>query len=373
MKHHPLSLNLRQLSPFLILAIVFVLLLFVFQNCAEPLSEDDELSVVGLSAPFAFDVQADTLAYMSCSNMQPGYDRNTFFTFKAGAYNVGSGLKYTDKYISHTGGFDPERRSGVLTYSPINVGLKLQLAPRLNSNPVNLVLNGNVPNAYTYSYGNFEPELSSHSISINLPQSLGTSRTNYFGSDGYVEAKVDYLLGNGAQNIRNDLDGDSARLYLSFSQAGSNLAQDPGGSSSINIPGSNFRVAFSKASGSTGDLEAQMTQVTEYNPTNSTQTNWPCDQKYRFLIVRSSDLGSGLCTFAQGSAIADNPANDPTIVAELRKYLPAENWAIDTTKKCIAPKKPGSCYGSNAGTINYTGSCSLAANNCPHYLSVCKR
>src|SRR5665213_261113 len=85
----PSSLNLRRIG---FVSGLFALALF--QNCAG--TQDDTTlnsqSSFEDSLPLAYDAKIDTLAYMSCSEMQEGsYDPRAYFTFRAGAYSSATG------------------------------------------------------------------------------------------------------------------------------------------------------------------------------------------------------------------------------------------------------------------------------------------
>ena len=54
-----------------------------FQNCNGPIEEEDQ-SPSEILSPVAFDTVMDTLSYMSCEEMNSGYNKRAYFSFKAG-------------------------------------------------------------------------------------------------------------------------------------------------------------------------------------------------------------------------------------------------------------------------------------------------
>lgn len=376
MSQQDLGLNMRQLTPFLFLSVLFVLTVFFFQNCSSPADESAQITSVANNAPFAFDAQVDTLAHMSCGRQQLGnYDPDAFFSFKAGAYRSGSGLKYTSAFIQATGAFQPPKRLEVLQQSALNGDAKLQISVR--TFPGYNFLPG-FQAAEGITFGNFNTNLDDSSVGLSLPQSIGTARTRNFAS-GPLELQDDLTQAGLSSQARNSLNTDQSQLVIGFGNA--NL---PNGliSSGTDPFGRGYRLGFG------GVGTTQMVSVQELDLIPRILYNWSCNTVPRILIVHRGDLG------AISGCFADPNSNvDPVLSGEqaaqfqvIRSILPFDKWAIDINNNCAVPKTgvAGNCYEPNPPNpttgpwtptnIRYgQASCNIAAGTCPHYVSICTR
>jgi hypothetical protein len=88
-----IRIKMRHFLTIIFLIAIVVSVPMLYQNCSQPLAERADASSVAATAPFAFESRVDHLAYMSCSNMPSGYDPTAYFTFRAGAYTEGNGIR----------------------------------------------------------------------------------------------------------------------------------------------------------------------------------------------------------------------------------------------------------------------------------------
>jgi hypothetical protein len=365
------SLNLKQLRHFAVLASLLVAILFVFQNCAQPLSNEDQLASVAAAAPFAFDTQVDTVAHLSCGYMT-NYDTSAFFTFRAGAFDDGSGLRLREPFITATGGLTPARRMEVLQSSAANKDLFFQLGIRYADNPDDLFAFNNF-NGVGYAFDNFPLGLTSSAVAGTLPQQIGsTQRFNRFQNQN-LAASLDFLPNDFTQILRVQMQDRNVLLAQYYSRQSFGVAKD--GDQRV---GRGHFLSFSTPAHITSlgvGVSTLLTNVDERDLRDVTVStgSWTCPTDLRYVVVRKDELG--FCLAAQ-PPYADH--GNPNEIAELRKILPASDWAIDTQSRCIVARKAGNCYGGNlTGQIRYpnagSGTCDPAANSCPHYLSICKR
>ncbi len=120
------------------------------------------------------------------------------------------------------------------------------------------------------------------------------------------------------------------------------------------------------------------------------QQAWNCPDSMQFMIVMPEDAiyqDASLNTVVR-CAMDPDPINLTDELRILRQSLYAEDFYIDTLRRCIVPKpdhtSEGSCYGVDSNTrlthiINYdsfaTNGCGFGNPNglCPHFASVCFR
>jgi hypothetical protein len=151
-------LGLRQLA--FIAALSSFLL---YQNCSDD-SQDttfNSASSFEESLPFAYDAKIDTVAYMSCSEMQEGtYEPRAYFSFRAGAYSSATGgLGMTTAFRNLTQYYSPTDRGNVLSQSNTNSNTLLNLSIRSRSNFQSLWATDQVTTGHEID--DFLPELDS--------------------------------------------------------------------------------------------------------------------------------------------------------------------------------------------------------------------
>lgn len=373
MKKHPIRIDLRQFSQVIVLAGLFVVVLFAFQNCGSPMSEGDELSSVASTAPFPYKGKVDTIAYMSCQNMS-GYDTSSFFTFRASADKSTSGLALRNDFVSSTGGYNPAKRAEVIKLHPHADGGHLQLAVRAFADFQSTFRFGSSALA-NFDFANYPTALSDDTITSVLSAETTGNFVNSFSPE--IKLDLDFLPANQSGLVRDKLAAGEAILALSMAPKNSIQAAPPVGLPNANAAvGQGFIVGFSKPSHIGTGASTIMSSINEFDmETRSLTGSWSCPSNLRFLVVLDGDQGVDVACTATPTSPEPSPSSTLT---QLRKVLPSSDWAVDMTNRCVVSKKPGSCYGPGAASlpIRYpTGAsgqtCDPALNTCPHYISIC--
>lgn len=351
-----------------------------FQNCSAPVDSSSDVASAG--AFFAYESRIDHVAYMSCSGMATGYDRNAYFTFKAGAYNPESGIKLTSDFALASRNLLPNDKVRALQESTLNGGtfLYLGIKPTLQT-------------AYAddYAIANFVGPLSEPPVVDSLIAAMLNAQAPTYGSPyvaefdgvGIVESAIHQgrKPENIAQQIRNEL-ANQAYLALTYDQGtGGSGAIGPSETSAY---GTGYRMSFVPGGSQPGANPRIMSSIQEYNLLDSQPTGaaWNCSSNWRFKIIRRADLN-----LSAGSTCSPRDYNATEFAAltaaqqetylTVRRLLPSSEWSVDIVRKCIvrpaARATADQCY--PAGTnINYNdGNACVSPTSCPHYLSLCKR
>ena len=393
-----------------VLPSVVIILIFVFQNCSEPLeiSEQDSSSYLS-TLPFAFDTELDTIAYMSCSNMGTDYNSRAYFTIRAGAYFSGSGIKISDEYLQATSNFSPSRRVEGLQESGLNSAAQLQIALRSRSELSSYITGSQSGDATEgRDYSNLVAPLDSPAIAerlITQTQYSDAQRINYFsGISGLggrlVEGDLRFLDSETTAGSVRDHLRSTAFLSLTY---GDGLAADdlhalkmPDESDRRRAYGKGYQIDFRMGFGVdntnatnrpiyTKGIHRVINSIQEVDllrrtPTEADIRPWTCSNNSTFIIVRPEDVDAGKVTCLRFSDPVNPTGNDKIALTALRQVLRAEDWWVDLGRRCVIPKQGnGSCYGSvanNSTPINVKyngGDCTAAGQTCPHYVSICLR
>ena len=189
---HSITAKSRRLLSLFSLFFIAVL----FQNCdyiSEGLLTDtstrDQASADAM--PFAFDINIDHIAYMSCRGESfSKRQQSPFFTFKAGGYQSGTGVGLRDSFLRRYGGFAKRRLSELLSLSKRNRETGVVMSIRETGQFQNIVrfeLNSNEDNAESLRGDSmdglmFDPEqaftLTSSSV-LSLLLNQRNSQLNY--------------------------------------------------------------------------------------------------------------------------------------------------------------------------------------------------
>ncbi|MGZ3722821.1 MAG: hypothetical protein ACXVA9_07835 [Bdellovibrionales bacterium] len=390
-----------------------VLTLALYQNCAQ--SPDDGLNSAASyeeGLPFAYDAKIDTLAYMSCSEIQnAGYDPRAYFSFRAGAYNSSTGgIGQTKAFHDNTSYFTDTDRGNALATSSNNHNTFLTLSIRSRNDFQSLWATDAVTEGGEIDA--FLPQLDSPTIAGPIAalkvQETGTQfitpYVNYFpGPDDQrlMEASLRFLkYENVANDTRNNLSpGGSSILVVGYSKTADVL--DPALRTPLDFPsdqtpapvvtpssntkaqafGTGYIVPFALPAGYlSGDRRVlgssglQEIDLTTNRPQAST---WDCAQNYEFMVIRPEDKSKNLVAC---NATVDRPNGSAQIAAlnAIRRVLRVEDWFVDLDNHCVLPKHTGDfCYGTTLGTrtIQYgIAQCvDGPTTSCPHFVSVCIR
>lgn len=356
MKRIPVRLELRQFRQLLVLSTLFVVVLLSFQNCGSPVGESEELSSVAANAPFPFTSKMDRIAHMSCIGTSSS--QNMYFSYKFLANGAGSGLSMRPEFVSHTGGYTPEKRAQVIKESPISSGAQLQLVLRSKDY------------GSAFAAGVYSSAISSAAIADPMSALVNGEYKNDFSP----AMSVGYSLSNGeAEFGRNELQSGNHIMTVNFAPNQSVRPIFP----SI----SQYEFSFSKPANITTGSTTLLSGVKETRLENSEVRNWNCDTRLRFMIVREMDRG--VQTFcnppASDPALSSLSSTDRYRLQELRKFLSPSDWGVDLANDCIIAKVSSTqdfCYGTaQYKEIRYdeTSTCDISLNSCPHYFSICTR
>ncbi len=368
-----IRLKLRHLLSLVSLFALVILVPMLYQNCSQPLADSADASSVAGAAPFAFESRVDHMAYMSCSNMPAGYDPAAYFTFRAGAYTDGHGIRLNSAFVYETRNLVQADKAAVLNLSPMNQDVYQQISFRQAANL-------QIAQGSPYQ-GNFVGSLSVPAIANELARVNGGSFLKAFPSGANFIGNV-LVPGNeaNAELARQFVSVNGNYLALNYSRLSNpNTAVAPTDGSTTSVFGNGYKMSFVLGHGQTsnfsGGTARVMTNLSEYSLINNALTgaNWECNSSWVLMIVKPADISAGrvLCNTEPEPSPA--PAQQE-MYDTIRKVLPASDWGLDLFRRCIVPKKSvTACYGNSAAIVNYNGGSCLSADTCPHYVSICKR
>lgn len=370
----------------------------VFQNCAEPvdLSESDA-STFSDTLPFAYDVNVDTFAYMSCAFSETAdFDRRAMFNFRVGAYTNGFGLKLTDDFRQATANFTDAARADALFKSAKNSGAVVQLAARADFDYQRIILNSSNIVQNEFDIGNYfkGASLDSPGAAMSLSKLAEDERIHYFSGTPGLEGRLleaslryHYVLNDVISNKMKD-----ARVALTFTANKEPLNVEARGPN-INdlhkvVYGKVFRPQFSgpyklgspDVTIATTTNDRTVTGLWETDLIKQTTRQWKCPSEYRFTVIRPEDAAQ--CPRSVDAWTYDSPGNDlqKRQLEVIRRVLRVEDYYVNLALQCVVPKDPrNSCYptngGSNTVTPKYAGPCTdnptTGVLQCPNFLSVC--
>lgn len=374
------------------LAIATVIsVLFVFQNCADPLqfTGQDALSVTD-SLPFAFDEKVDTISYMSCSNIDiSSFQPRAIYTFRVGAYTSGHGIALSSEFLNLTASYASSERANALFASPINRGASLQLSMRKAKSYQEVLINSEGIVREGFDFANFLAPLDTSGIANRLAITPEGEYVSYFsGTPGLgtrmLEQSIRFIEAEEkSDQVRNHLMGIGvdrpSQLTLTYT-AGLDqpyYARAPEKGAADYVFGTGFEVGFRTPHGYNSGPRRGLNNIEEYNLLDGRKDPtavWNCGQdNYTFIVVRPEDTATRPC-----STTIDP---DPSTLTDLqrkrlelaRRVLPPEDWYVDPVNRCIVRKSNNArCYGNIDGepTVSYSTNCT---DNCPHFVSICER
>ena len=373
------------------------LLLFVFQNCASSLdlASQDSPSFTN-ELDFAYDTEVDTIAYMSCSELNSDYNARALFSFRVGAHSGNSGVRLTKAYLSATEYFTPSQRANALAESEVNSNAILQLSVR-RRNDLQSVLTTSDNDSFSENedYTNILTSLDSSPIVERLVALKENQRIRYLlgvsGLNGrFLEGSLRPMKSEqAASDVRNYLRND-AMLTLTYADAlttGSTTARSPNPKDRQKAYGKGYQVDFRKGPRiSSGDTISRQYRIAvprvlnsirevdlqKRSPVAANLRPWACEARYTFIIVRPED--TAYCK-KEADSVGALTASKRQTLAVVRRVLRSEDWWVDLNKNCVIPKQSnGFCYkrSTSSPSIGYnTTDCKI--DNCPHYVSICLR
>jgi hypothetical protein len=343
-----------------LLSVIFLLSVGIFvQNC-DYSSDSPSLNVLSLDEdsannfPFAYDLDIDHIAYMSCRGTAFSGGGGPFFSFKAGGFESGSGVKFRESFLESFGSLNSNRLKSQLNLSPRNKGAGVVMSVRETRNFQNVLrfseadgsqdIDGSSLTGLMYN----ETNTLTNSTILDVMVNSRFSPLNYlrgfqnFSSlrtfDGSINlfSVDDQSSGNGIptppsnsfdQTYRNALD-DEAYLAFTFatnpdevstqSFAGLN-ARSPFGSEATSadartsVWGKGYQFTFSEYDNFINNSFRQSSQkraissVRAYNLENEAQINenWACPVDQKYIIVRRADA------LRRYDGVGINPNNHP--------------------------------------------------------------
>lgn len=299
--------------------LVLTSMAFLYQNCGSTESGlDQEIAFVEQakidSLPFAYDVDVDLMAYMSCESDALSAS-DTYFNFKMGSYSEGGGVKIRNKYREAVAGYTKERALDFLAASPRNSNTGVVMAVR-NSGDLRLPspsVDDNLGRALMSSLSwdkSFNVTLTSRKIASYLWDQFDKG-VNYFPMlplqypDRILEGEIKFNgPGLAIQNsIRGLLESDHY-LALTFAaddqqgQAEGALARSPRTLNDIDpaartsVWGKGYQFTFSQYDGTrAASPRAAVSGMRGYSLTDgsSLDEEWLCPPDERYIIVRAAD------------------------------------------------------------------------------------
>lgn len=392
--------------------------LFVFQNCAEPLElSETDASTYSDSLPFAYDTKVDTFAYMSCNTESQDFDPRAIFNFRIGAYEPNSGIKLTDEFKKATGSFSANAKREALARSPTNSGAILQLAIRNSSADYQQIMlnnSGSVQLGKDIENYLSNTPLDAPGIASRLVELQDGERVNYFrGTPGLEGRFLEQSLrfNQVLKSVTDKMAGSTgSRVVMSYTSENNSLTYFARGPNNADLKrtifGTEFRTTFAAPQRITNGVAMNtasdrnrilislgVIDITKKN--TSAEAMWSCPPEYRYMVVRPEDASKPItgCTAAQAAANPacricdvtgwsfDNaPAGRERELEILRRVIRVEDYYVNMARRCIVPKDGArnTCYPTNATTLNiaYDGTiCNDDAANgvytCPNFVSVC--
>ena len=334
---------------------------------------------------FPYDLQLDTIAYMSCENPE-------FFSFKTGSYFERSGLRLSEYFLRKTSSMSQDQLKELIESST-----KHRAIPYFSlTNKID----------FTSSAQGALVQ-----FPIRLPRYItdlinaGNSRLRSIDGDP-IEAEISFGM-NAAAHAR--LLNKKWRLLLSYKGGKENKAlHKTGGDWGVDIYGRIYQLSMDEIESAPGLSRFVISSVSEEKrPQAPRQAGWVCPQSLRFEIRRHPESAytaqayyniqtseyKERYTLSQ-ALNAQNPLHkippDESICASgsssgsaytvARKVLGNE-WNINTGRKCISLKSPSIyCYEitrqrREVYRLADTGAdCSRDSSNyCPRFLSICVR
>lgn len=401
---------------------IFLLVVFSFQNCAEPLQiEEEDFASKADTYPFAYETKIDTFSYMSCSGFENSvFNNRAVYSFKVLANRPGAGVGLNKEFVDAVGGMRLSKVEEILSEGANNRGAQLQSAFRRRVNLLQYYVDLNSDNGVEgIDYDNIlwplDTDLISHPLITNKGAKLG-----YFSNlEGLENRRLEsYLYFNGseglASNLRSSLHTGDLIYTLNYVDSKGDQPtipmspEDPKDSAY----GLGLRMTFAKGHGLDGigtivtfssKAEARVLQTVNEVDLRKPQVDrpqvdadWVCPSHLSFMIVRPEDNITVMCGVTAATQLSNGFSEDPANLTALnisqedynavRAMLPIEYWHVDFKKRCIVSKESeDKCYdismsekpiNYHAGRLNFPSTCGAAeteSHQCPHYVSICYR
>lgn len=377
---------------------------FDSQSSTDQSDNPNSATAIEKAAPFAFKAGFDTIAYNSCfgSSLK---SKSPFFTIRAGAYE-NTGVHVSKEFMDYAkSNLKPSYPNNTLTVdqvtlllakSPINTEAQLQYAIRSSGN---LVEAGGVYRqtqggpTLGMDYFNILGPLTDTRWSLDLvnPGMNTTDEPNYIqyfklGPRGFRNLEINHSWNSDegiAQSIRNAFQSD-ALMTITYADAAAGSARSPNSNDFTKSYGVGYRLNFGvelppfqqqcipvydsttgaytqcQATNGVYDTNPNLTpdglnpanivsgiQEVDLSTGQLASATWTCDQTMRLMIVRPADQAA-LCPKGEDAVnLANGSFASPSLyyrdLERIRRVLPADQWDINLTRRCVVPKD-GDCY-----------------------------
>ena len=412
--------------------ILSTVILFTYQNCGSESTNTLGENAGGLSTvttDFPFTARANRIAFMSCSAMTPGFNRNVYFSFRAQGVGASGGLGLTKEMadaIKSQGMDSATFRNHILKSPYARSGVQMAIRPEAQLSDAVLITDQNSNAGLQVETAKGFDTFSNTNLLNRLRTSIN-SRVNMNGSDPFVfDVHYNETI-NDVGLLKMVAGGNSAYLFLGFGLDFATSAslvnpfrtESGGGITSSNrAVGQGFRFGFgggftrygtrlnTQVSGNNvaPDLERSVTSVVEADLMSQTgrpaaNSNWQCGNPLlNFRIVPPSEIGNTNRTLQYRepgincrpyAEVAPNPEAGLTTqqvdafriadaILNPRRALGEVNWVLDMVSRCAYPADGSdrACYSgaSTVQTLDWQDDSSCATNaglTCPHWISIC--
>ncbi len=347
-------------------------------NITEPAKDDPKKDFTF----FPYDLQPDTIAYLSCRE-------NSFFTFKVGSYFSRSGVRLSEYFLQkqEEDNLENEELKSLIRKSTKYIATpKISIAGRLNF-------------LYSIADGFFNIVLYNE-----LSALVRTKNTRLNELDGEnIEAKI--KDGPRSFSLAEALNNNDYRLIISYRNAKGQIYYQSGERTipGLDIYGRAYHVDFEEKL--TYRYVLDSVQETKL-PEKESQTDWTCPEELKLEIRRNEENAytarkgynaqqnarykKAYPSIEKAIAEAGLPTDELTCEDSqsggstrtvLEKIL-GQNWNINVTQGCVSPKSASQfCY-SRSGLFHINFSDQIenckpidkeGKNECPHFLSICIR
>ena len=377
--------------------VVIVPLVLIFQNCVPgeleqtPIDSDSQAPET-----IAFDTVIDTLSYMSCTGMDRDYNKKAYYTFKVGAYRLGSGIGLSPQFFESIKFYSLENKIKRIKETQSGLGVRLQMGIHQKGD-YSKTFGIQSESAYGNEFYNTNilDYLFNDVYISQIAQLKQGLYINYFKGLPDFEGKIiesqlhlSHLSSKSHSQARNFLEGTGGSLTivtLGYTQSNLEIASLIGPSQ---IPaketafGRGYKLSFTSGhrydrndpsslhptprnpSASENHIKTVLSRVVEIDLESGNQVpfEWECPSEYRFMIFRPYDttppkdddspsphknmqFPCGLDD--NGVKISVEPRHLTPEQKSVYRILRPEDWVIDFKRRCVVPKQNGSdCYGN---------------------------
>ena len=313
---------------------------------------------------FPYDLQLDTMAYLSCAS-------NQWFHFKAGAYFSRSGLRLSEYFLKQATKLKNENKLKEL----VNSSTKKAAIPQFRLGSTQLL---------TAVISGFKIPLPILSKEIPDLVKRPNTRRRIINDE-----PIEFIWTNNAMQsilprVSNLNVGRMVLLYLNNRDNNNVIANTDQENfvRSQDIYGRVYKLSFEEEKNQRFVLEG--IEEKQYPQKTTPDEEWVCPEVLKLAVRRHEDN----INTAAGEPSCP-PSKEGNALPVLTKIISTKNWNINLEEKCISPIKSSHiCYDQLAkqttptkfmrvhetdDTCNNTNTNHGGWHRCPHYLSICIR